>query len=72
MKTLRWGGGRVRMGFGVQYLVLHKVQVSLACFPDYDAVGVSPVLVRGQGYRTWGTEMSPFHPHAQLRLGGEG
>lgn len=54
MKTLGWGGGHVRTGLGVHYLVLNKLQVSLACFPGYDAVGVSPVLVPGQGDWTWG------------------
>lgn len=30
MKTLGWGGGHVGMGFGVQYFVQDKLQVSLA------------------------------------------
>lgn len=55
MKTLGWGGGHVRMGFGVLCLVLDKLQVGLACFPGCDAAGVSPVLVLGQGDWTWGT-----------------
>lgn len=30
MKTLGWGGGHVGLGFGVQYLFLDKLQVSLS------------------------------------------